>query len=163
MTAYRLDTTKTWDQTYRDLQTQFQRWASHRGERIPWNVHNVRGQPQVTLTYTLPGQPEITLTMASQARDRDNLRVLFLAIEALRLNEYRGIDNLVREAYLMLPSPVGERDPWEVLGLRPDAPPAVLKASYQALAKVFHPDNGTAPDARAMAELNAAWEKVKPK
>jgi hypothetical protein len=156
---YVLDTTKTWEQTYRELSDQFRRWANHRGERFPWSVHNVRGNPTVTLRYTLPGEPEVTLHMDTQARDRDNLRVLFLAVEALRLNEYRGITGLIREALLALPAPASERDPYEVLGMRPDAPQEALQAMYRFLAKTYHPDQSTG-DATKMKELNAAAERL---
>ena len=44
----------------------------------------------VKLTYVKQGKP-VTLVMGKQNRAVDNLRVLFLAVEAMRLNERRGI------------------------------------------------------------------------
>jgi DnaJ-domain-containing protein 1 len=156
---YILDTTKTWDQTFRDLTEQFRRWSRQRNEAIPWSVANMRGNPAVTLRYVLPGEPEVTLHMDAQARDRDNLRVLFLAVEALRLNEYRGITGLIREALLALPAPMHERDPYEVLGVRPDAPLDAVQAMYHYLAKQYHPDR-PGGDVTKMKELNAAAERL---
>lgn len=85
--------------------------------------------------------------------------MLWLVLEAMRLNETRGIEDIVRQAYLALPAPSRERDPYEVLGVRPGAPAEVIEASYRALAKRLHPDVGGS--AEAMTALNAAWEAVR--
>lgn len=85
----------------------------------------------------------------------------FLAADSLRMNEVRGLGEFMREAYLALEGPTGPviRDPYEVLGIRPDAPLEVAEASYRALAKVAHPDAGGSE--AKMAELNAAIERVR--
>jgi len=49
---------------------------------------------------------------------------------------------------------------YEILKVRPDAPPEVVGASYRALAKMYHPDvNSSNPRAAlVMRKLNVAWE-----
>ncbi len=47
-------------------------------------------------------------------------------------------------------------DPYAVLGVRPDASTAEIKAAYRALVKRHHPDAGG--DAARIIALNAAWE-----
>ena len=155
---YRMSTTKTWKQTYGEMQTQFQRWAQLRGGVVNWTVDNMRGQRDVTLRYTLPGEPEVTLHMNQQWTAEDNLRVLYLAVQSLRLNEVRGIADVVKQAYLALPGPAVRRDPFEVLGVRADAPREVVDASYKAMAKRLHPDGGG--DVEAFKELQEAYEAV---
>lgn len=46
--------------------------------------------------------------------------------------------------------------PFKTLYLLPDAPPEVVKASYKALAKIYHPD--ARGDAAKMVEINQAFE-----
>jgi hypothetical protein len=158
-----MNTPKSWASTYYELATEFDRWARYRNARINYAVDNLRGKRAVTLTYQHTGEPEIRLTMDTHPTAEDNLRVLYLAVEALRMNEVRGIADTIRAAYLMLPAPVNERDPYEVLGLRPDSSPVLIEASYKALAKVYHPDSGSAPDPAAMTELNNAYTRLKEK
>lgn len=51
---------------------------------------------------------------------------------------------------------------FDVLFVRADAPEAVCRASYKALALSYHPDKSTDPNAtRKMQDLNAAWDRVK--
>jgi DnaJ-domain-containing protein 1 len=156
---YRMRTKKSWADTYGELGEQFAMWSELRGRRINWRVDNMRGRREVTLTYQIAEEPEVRLDMANHPTAEDNLRVLYLAIEALRLNEVRGIADVVRAAYLALPAPARQRDPYEVLGVRPDADPEIVDAAFRAAAKTAHPDHGGSDE--AMAELNAAYEAVK--
>lgn len=164
---------KTWNDTIGDVEQTLSMWGvtkwgwecpasgmgSGRG-RSHWSYYP--GQPEeikVTVTFTLRGE-EKSLNVDKFGCPADNLRALWLGLEQIRLNEKRGLDQVTREFYLALPPPERERDPYEILGVRPDAPYAVLNASYLALAKQFHPDTGNG-DAKKMAELNKAWAKVK--
>jgi DnaJ-domain-containing protein 1 len=152
--AYTVYSKQTPDETRRDIREQFERWEKHLGGKpIQWREIREKSDA-AAIAYTLPGQAEVTLRHDRQYSYRSNLRVLFLAIEALRLNDVRGIADVVREAYLALPAPVRARDPFEVLGVRPDAPRAVIEAAYKELAKAAHPDHGGSTE--AMSELNAA-------
>jgi DnaJ domain len=52
-------------------------------------------------------------------------------------------------------------DPFAVLGLDPDATAEQAAEAYRRLAKEWHPDLNSGPDAaRAMAQINAAYELV---
>lgn len=127
--------------------------------------HGSWGQTPLEATVTLIANfhdgRKLTWIYNKQERAVDNLSVLRLAIEALRLNEKRGIDQLMREAYRQLPS--GEvaprRDPYEVLGVLPGSPLSVVEAAYRFKAQAAHPDKGGSNE--AMAELNVAYEAVK--
>ncbi len=62
---------------------------------------------------------------------------------------------------------MGQRDPHQVLGLRPGATSAQIKAAWRRLARQHHPDlTGGDPAAsrratRRMAEINAAYESLR--
>ena len=55
------------------------------------------------------------------------------------------------------------RDPYQVLGVSPDASDEEIKRAYRRLAKKYHPDlnPGDENAARRMQEVNAAYEQIK--
>jgi len=61
--------------------------------------------------------------------------------------------------HLIPPMPKSASDPYTVLGVKPGASPAEIKAAYRALVKRHHPDVG-GDDDRILA-LNAAWEVLR--
>src|SRR5215212_9177341 len=52
-------------------------------------------------------------------------------------------------------------DPYAVLGLGPGASPDEVAAAYRQLAKRFHPDRAGERGARRMAEINAAYDRLR--
>jgi curved DNA-binding protein CbpA len=50
-------------------------------------------------------------------------------------------------------------DPYKILQVDPEAEDEVIAAAYRRLARKYHPDTATAPEARGRMEaINAAWE-----
>src|SRR4051794_1010403 len=95
--SYRLTTNKTWHETMYDLENQMRLWdITEWDTNFPRGARFTGGQEQsekdrtVKLTYNKTGKA-VTLVMGKQPRAVDNLRVLYLAVEAMRLNEKRGI------------------------------------------------------------------------
>ena len=162
MNSYRLTTEKSWSKTLDDLAETFRKWRVSDWTVTPMRPSASRWpteeQRRVTLHYSKDGA-EVILQMTKQSRAVDNLRVLYLAVEAMRMNDVRGIADTLREAYLQLPAPPKTRDPYEVLGVRPDSPVEVLEAAYRALAKKLHPDAGGSE--AGMKDLNEAMERIK--
>lgn len=54
--------------------------------------------------------------------------------------------------------PAADDDPYAVLGVADTAPPEVIRGAWLALSKIYHPDNGSAPDPDAMRAVNAAHD-----
>ncbi len=55
-----------------------------------------------------------------------------------------------------------DRDAYEVLQVHPRAEQGVIKAAYRVLAALYHPDRSTtSANARRMAELNTAYDKIR--
>ena len=152
-----------WKQTMEELETTFAKWGIREWQVRPMREldHRYHGSvdpAKVTVEYVLNGD-RVSLDCAAHGYYYENLRVLYLAIEAMRMNEVRGLTNVIRDAYMQLVAPKSKRDPWEVLGLRPDAGAVAVDAVYRALAKERHPDAGGSDE--AMRELNEAYEAVK--
>lgn len=54
--------------------------------------------------------------------------------------------------------PLGNKDYYKILQVDPSADPEVVEAAYKRLARKYHPDMNTSPDATLrMQELNAAY------
>lgn len=90
----------------------------------------------------------------------DNLRAITLTMEALRGIERWGSTEMRDrsfQGFQALPPPA---EPWYiVLQVSETAPLEVVEASYKALSRKAHPDNGGSTD--AMARLNRAIEQAR--
>lgn len=158
---YRTNTTWTEARCRDEILRQFARWDRDErnviGEKdfpVPSSVGGV----EATVRFVLRGV-NILVACDSQPTYRDNFRCVAFAIEAMRMNEKRGIADTLRKAYLQLEAPKEQRDPYEVLGVRPDASQALLDAAYKAQANERHPDKGGSDT--AMQELNDARERIR--
>jgi hypothetical protein len=146
--------------TEQDLAETFSKWGVRDWE-ASYNVMRSRHgninlsvvERQATVQWVDPRtKREVTLTMNRQRTVNDNIRVLYLAIEAIRLNEKRGIDETVRAAYLQL-APAGNH--WtNVLELPATASAVEVEQAFKKLARKAHPDVGGTDE--EMAALNAA-------
>lgn len=65
-----------------------------------------------------------------------------------------------RRFNIIPPAPPASISPYELFGLRPDAPQDTFKQRYRDLMKIYHPDTGTHNDAMAK-RLNIAWAAIK--
>ena len=113
---------------------------------------------QVSVTFTAGQHINRTVTVDRFEAPVDNLWALAIGLDAVRLNELRGLDDVARQVYQAIAAP-RTRDPWEILGLRPDADEDAIDAVYRAKAKRLHPDSGGSHE--AFVELQQAYEMVK--
>jgi len=153
----------TWAKTMSDIEDTFRKWKVADWTTKPMRELDKRNHywaPEecaVEVQFVLRGDT-VKLTCAAQPYYADNFRVLYYAVEAMRMNEDRGLTNIMRDAYMQLSAPKAERDPHEILGVRPDAPSEVVAASYKALVKQYHPDVGG--DAAKFKEVQDAYERI---
>ncbi len=116
-------------------------------------------QRSVYLKFAHPDGHTIQLKMDTAQRAIDNIQQLRLGLEEMRMIYQRGLENMVRTAYMQLAAPEMQRDPYEVLGVRPDTAIEDIEALYTIKAKRAHPDVGGSED--AMKELNSAIERIR--
>lgn len=166
MTDYLLTTKKSWHQTMQELEEQMRMWGV-----TQWETNYPKGARSeawlqkeadrtVKLTYKKNGKT-VTLVMGKQNRAVDNLRVLYLAVESMRLNEKRGISDVLESAYLQLAAPPQAIDPYELLEIRPGASLEVAEAAYKAKVRRVHPDAGGSEE--RLKALNRAIEEIRKK
>lgn len=160
MRSYTITTKKSWSATQNELADEFDKWGVTewetnypRGARLEGHNQS-EADRMVTLTYKKDGHT-VNLTMSNQDRAVDNLRVLFLAIESMRLNERRGIGEVLQQAYLQIAGPETKKTPWELLSIYPGSPIAVAEAAYKTAAAKAHPDV-PGGSMEKMKELNEA-------
>lgn len=165
-TYYVLTTNKSWHETMQDLEDQMRIWGIKEWEtNYPKGARSEAWRQSeadrtVRLTYVKNGKP-VELIMGKQKRAVDNLRVLYLAIESMRLNEKRGIGEVLESAYLQLAASVAVTDPYDALEIRENASLEVAEAAYRAKVRNLHPDAGGSDD--QMKLLNHAIEEIRKK
>lgn len=162
---YRTD--KTWSQVHRELSDEFRRWnvqqwdvqCTNWGQKAT-NWSQDSKEATVFLKFTHPDGTTIQMRMDARSRAIDNLHQLTLGIGEMRNLHRRGLENMVRTAYMQLAAPEMMRDPYEVLGVRPDEDLDFIEAAFKIKAKKLHPDVEGGSDA-AMKELNLAIAHIR--
>lgn len=149
--SYRINTLKTFEQTKREIADEMRLWGITKWEAV--RVNN-----GARVTYVLRDK-SIDLSMIKQETPASNLRVLFYAIHAMRMNEVRGMAEVFEAAYVQLAAPKQKRNPYDVLMILPDSPIEVAEAVFRSLAKKHHPDTGGSVD--TFKELNEAIEEIR--
>jgi hypothetical protein len=145
------------ERTRRDIEDCFRKWGIEE-YRFPRNGQKGEYGDALILFYVNDDRHELKCSRFTFYRE--NLRALFLALDALRKAHDRGIlEEYARAAIAFLPAPKQEptRRPWyEVFQVAPNADPDVVKAVYQSMAKRAHPDAGGTDE--EMAAVNQAWD-----
>lgn len=147
--------------TRRDIEVEFQRWNQQAGGAVvtDWDLPMAKtGLLYAEVTFLLRGH-KVPVRVDRWGDFAVNLRCCYLVIRDMRLAEARGVTEAMRSAFDALPAPKTQRDPWEVLGLRPGASAAEIDAMYRIKANSAHPDKGGSED--AMKELNEARDRAK--
>lgn len=156
MRQYHLHTTKTWDDTLRDLDETFRKWDVTR-----WTVDPMRpglqrhslsaAERRVSISFVTADGELVVLSLDTQPTRHKNLRTLALAIEDMRMIAKRGLEQVYRQRYGtdLVPSAQSAVNQLNVLdhayctlGVHPHAPRAVAEAAYRTLARHCHPDAG---------------------
>lgn len=175
--AYSVTTKKTWAAILDDIEDSLAKWRFV----TAWHVEAVLAprsstkqnqseqERTVVLHYTRKGRA-YQIEMDRQRRAVDNLLVIWLILETLRLNEARGyaaeIAAVYRQEFPALPAPgqastaaPSSTGPYALLYVRNNAPIEVCEAAYRALSKLFHPD--VTGSTAVQQSLNAAIEQIR--
>lgn len=158
--AYKVHNPPTVHQTEQELHWCLEKWGV-RDYSVDYNVPRAkfgnrllsRPERAVTVRWIPPGsRSEIVVSSDDQDSIAANLRKLYLGIEAMRLNERRGLTDVMRSAYMQLPAPAAGH--WAVLGVAPGSSLEEIERAYRQVAQVAHPDRGGSDE--EMAALNQA-------
>jgi DnaJ-domain-containing protein 1 len=156
--TYNLRTDKTAEETMREMWRAFEQWPDAdliHARELKDGAHTAE------VYFEFRGTP-VRIHYGQQWRYAGNLRAVYLTLDALRLAYKRGLGDILTETVsqmLQLGAGARTRDPYEVLGVRPEAADEVIEASYRALARNAHPDAGGTDD--AMKELNDAIGRIR--
>lgn len=170
---------KTWSELLSDIDTTMRKWSAvsyitvdiandlaPRSRQKRWQTSQER-EVRLRFTAYTDERREVRADVRTAETATENLRLIAMAVEMMRLAEVRGVHKvlalLYRQMYppaLTRPSPPPQIPPhYAVLHLSPDAPLVVAEAVYRTLAKQAHPDAGGSTD--QMQRLNAAIEQVR--
>lgn len=155
-----LRTNKTWDETLLDIRDELGKWGIQKWEEPSWRRANANGG-KVTVRFEAPnGRGWQEVTCASWREPRINLRAIYMAVEAVRLMDQRGIGQVLAQvsAHLALPPPKGVKSPQEILGIQPGmtAKQQVDLARQRMISA--HPDHGGT--AEQFRQVREAAEKL---
>ena len=118
---------KTARETRNDIFDTVERWNAFAGEVVisSWDTPAPAkvGGHDALLRVTLRGQMVPIGPCNNQPTYDLNLRACYLALEGMRLNEQRGLGEIMRGAYAALPAPDGatEVNPYDYLGVNSNA------------------------------------------
>jgi|SRR3990167_587675 len=159
---------KTWSEEKAAITDVFRKWGVSQWELSCefWgqkadNYLQTKQQRTVYIKFGHPDGQLIQLKMDDKSRAIDNAQQMRLGLEEMYGIWRRGLENMVRTAYMQLAAPEAFRDPYEVLGVRADTPIDDIEAMYLVKAKRVHPDAPGGGDEAAMKELNLAIERIR--
>lgn len=156
----RLNSDKTAAQTMHDMRELVTAWTRDAGSDVigAWDVpHPAQiGGRDATIRIQLRGK-DVVVRAYELPTYALNLRACYLALESMRLNERRGIGDVVREAYAQIAAPVAKRDPYDMLGVLRSMELEDIEAVWKRALHRVHPDVYKGDDAtQRTAELNEA-------
>ncbi len=166
-TGYRLYTEVDVRTTTRNIVELFDKWRD--AELV--SIADTRDLPdeRAVVVFDFNGN-RVRVEYNQQLLYRSNLRAIYLTLEGIRMAYRRGMGELMTHTVSqMLALPGAEYiDPYELLGVRPDAAPEVVEAALKALLRQWHPDKHPEWDddqkalgTRKCAQINEAGERVR--
>jgi hypothetical protein len=175
--AYSVTTKKTWSRILDDIEDSLAKWGGVAGgwrvdtqlaPRSSTKQNQTIEERTVTLVWARKGKT-YAITMKNQWRAVDNLLVIWLILETLRLNDARGyaeqIATVYRTEFPALPGPgvaptaKPSMTPYALLHVLSNAPIEVCEAAYRAMTKIYHPD--VTGSAAMQQRLNQAIEQIR--
>lgn len=160
------DTTKSWSETKAELRECFVRWGVKdwdvECETTRYSSYGLDEDARRVLVWYVHPETgeEKRLQTAGGSRPMDNLRAIFLTLDGIRLAEWRGLGDLMRQNYVQLAAPKNQRPWYSVLRVAPDATPEEVEKAYRVVAKAAHPDVEGGSE-EWMRDVNRAVEEAR--
>jgi hypothetical protein len=167
---------KTWKELIAALHRTFRSWGIKKYNITPADAPDRRDryhspeQRRVVVRFTY-FNTNIVLSESRRATAHENLELLALAVETIRLSEARGVEPLLIAAYRQLapqpmpPTPTPETpadtDPYTILGVAPSYPLPVIEAIWKAHLRAVHPDVSGSGNAFKAQTINAAMSEIR--
>lgn len=147
------------DRTKRELAALLRNW---KGAELV-SIGDYRDQADADaaiVVFDFNGQ-RVRVNYAAACCHRCNMRAIFITLEDLRKAFNKGLGDLMANTVSQMLALPGAQyiDPYELLGVRPDADMEDVEALYKIKAKRAHPDKGGSVE--QMAQLNAAIERIR--
>lgn len=142
--------------TRRDLKAEFDRWNQQAGGDVVSDYdlpYTKDGNVEAEVVFILRGR-KVPVKVSKWDSFPVNLRCAYLVIKEMRLAEARGVTEAMRQAFAALPAPKVQRDPWEVLGLRPGASRDEINAMHRIKSRALQGDDA------GLIELNNARDEA---
>ena len=135
--------------TRKDIADTLRKWG------VANNGYDIRiGLRDVIVEWMMNGKQQVFKCNRFPTPEQ-NLRAIYLALDATRLAAQRGIlEELAQIAVAMLPPGRIRRPAWDVLEIAEHASIGIAEAAWRVKAKTAHPDTGGTNE--AMLELNEA-------
>lgn len=131
-----------------------------RNDGLPYANHKVPNDRGVAVYFKYKGNP-MCFACDRWNRIEDNVWSICKTIEALRGIERWGASDMIERAFKGFTAlPPAQVKWWEVLGVQRGSHPDTIKSARNGLAKIYHPDNGSAPNPDMMSKVNRAYEEA---
>lgn len=130
-----------------------------RRDGLPYSGMGQPGDPGVAVYFRYKEKPMV-FACDNFNKIEDNLYAICKTIDAIRGMKRWGASEMMERTFTgfqALPAPKKKRDWWDILEVRRDSSPEVIRSNYLRLARDHHPDRGGSLD--RMAEINRAYEE----
>ncbi len=132
-----------------------------RNDGVPYANFRTPDDKGVAVYFTYKGN-QMSFACDKWDNVADNIQSIRKTIEALRGIERWGASDMMERAFKGLQQLEGPRPQtkWEILGIAPGSSGEDCRQARNRLAKLYHPDNGTQPNAEMMAKVNQAFTEA---
>ena len=157
------------DQTRRDIRYTFSKWDIDASEfEIVWEEERSSGRilrrPGASIRY-LRNRAWQSISCYAFPNRAENLRQCFFLLDRLRIAEQNGVqyEGLTYTKEVATTSGEANRkeslmDAYDILGVSPDDPIALIKDVFRRKSMYYHPDKGGSED--KFKRLNKAYELI---
>ncbi len=131
------------------------------GHAFAEGLGELQADPGVAVYFERNGK-KMVIACDRYRRPVENMHALALCVDAMRTQQRHGSPEMLERqftGFAALPPKMSDRAWWDVLGVKRDAPLAVIRAAYLDGIKRFHTDV-TGGNHDVAAQINRAWDEA---